>query len=95
METDEQKQIVRLFVSTSEIGRTMVIPPGVPKERVEALRAGFVKMTKDPALLAEAKKMNLDLDPLSGEQLQALVASTFELKADVVEHARKIFPASK
>jgi tripartite-type tricarboxylate transporter receptor subunit TctC len=95
MQTEEQKQIVRLFVSTSEIGRTMVMPPGVPKERVAALRDGFTKMTKDPALLAEAKKMNLDLDPLSGAELQRLVTSMFELKPDVVAHARAIFPESK
>lgn len=95
METDEQKQIMRLFVSTSEIGRSMVIPPNVPSDRVEAMRDGFVKMTRDPALLAEAKKANLDLDPMSGADLQKLVASTFDLKPEVVEHARKIYPQSK
>jgi tripartite-type tricarboxylate transporter receptor subunit TctC len=91
MDTEEQKQIMRLFVSTSEIGRTMVIPPDVPKDRVAVLRAAFVAMTKDPALLADAKKLNLDLDVLNGEQLQKLVTTTFDLKPEVVEEARKLY----
>jgi tripartite-type tricarboxylate transporter receptor subunit TctC len=95
MQTDEQKQIMRLFVSTSEIGRSMLIPPGVPQDRVDALRAAFVAMTRDPALVAEAKKANLDLDPLSGEEMQKLVVSTFDLKPDMVEHARTIYPQAK
>jgi tripartite-type tricarboxylate transporter receptor subunit TctC len=91
MDTEEHRQLMRLFVSTSDIGRTMVIPPDVPKDRVDALRAAFVAMTKDPTFLAEAKKLNLDLDVLSGEQLQKLVTTTFDLKPEVVEEARKLY----
>jgi tripartite-type tricarboxylate transporter receptor subunit TctC len=91
MKTDEQKQIMRLFVSTSEIGRTMVIPSDVPKDRVDALRAAFDKMMKDPALIAEAEKLKLDLDPMSGVDLQKLIASTFDLKPEVIDKARQFY----
>lgn len=91
METEDQRQIMRLFVSTSEIGRTMVIPPDVPKDRVDALRSAFDKMMQDSTLIAEAEKLKLDLDPLGGADLQKVVASMFDVTPAVVEQARKLF----
>ena len=91
METEDQRQIMRLFVSTSEIGRTMVIPPDVPKDRVDTLRVAFDKMMKDPTLIAEAEKLKLDLDPMGGVDLQKLIASTFDMTPGVVERARKLY----
>jgi tripartite-type tricarboxylate transporter receptor subunit TctC len=45
----------------------------VPQERTKALRAAFDEMVKDPAFLADAKTLNLDIDPISGEELQRIV----------------------
>lgn len=91
MKTDDQKQIMRLFISTSEIGRTLVIPPTSPADRVAALRQAFDKMMRDPDLIAEAKKLKLDLDPMSGAELQKLIDSTFDLPPAVVERARALY----
>jgi tripartite-type tricarboxylate transporter receptor subunit TctC len=91
METEDQRQIMRLFVSTSEIGRTMVIPPEVPKDRVDALRSAFDKMMQDATLIAEAEKLKLDLDPLGGADLQKVVASMFDVTPAVVEQAHRLF----
>jgi tripartite-type tricarboxylate transporter receptor subunit TctC len=91
MKTDDQKQIMRLFISSSEIGRTLVIPPGAPADRVAALRQAFDKMMRDPGLIAEAKKLKLDLDPMSGAEMQKLIDATFDLPPAIVERARALY----
>ena len=60
----------------------------VPAERVAAMRKAFMDMFRDPAFIAEAKKMNLDVDPMSGEDLQALVRRVYATPAEVVELAK-------
>jgi tripartite-type tricarboxylate transporter receptor subunit TctC len=59
--TEEQREIIALFDSSIELGRPLVAPPGVPKERVEALRRSIDKMTADPAFLADAKKLGYEI----------------------------------
>jgi tripartite-type tricarboxylate transporter receptor subunit TctC len=91
MQTPEQKQIMRLFVSTSEIGRSLMMPPGVPRERVEAMRRAFMAMTKDPAFRADAAKAKMELDPMSGADLQSLIADTFEMPPALVAKAKALY----
>ncbi|MFT5539606.1 MAG: hypothetical protein ACI82H_001127 [Alphaproteobacteria bacterium] len=69
------REILKLFSDEVEIGRPFVAPPGVPADRVAALRASFDATMKDPALLADAKKSRLDIMPTSGAVLQSLVAN--------------------
>lgn len=87
---DEQRQVVRLFLSTAEVGRTILLPPDVPQDRVEAVRAAFVAMLKDPEFLADAAKMKLALNTLDGDGLQKLNVSTFDASRKAVETAQKI-----
>jgi tripartite-type tricarboxylate transporter receptor subunit TctC len=87
---EEQRQVIRLFLSTAEVGRTILLPPGVPTDRVEAVRAGFAEMLKDPEFLAEAARMKLALTPLDGAGLQGLNVSTFDASPRAVETAQKI-----
>ena len=91
METDEQRQILRLFVSTSEIGRSIMMPPGAPKDRVEAVRAAFMKMVQDPAFKAEAEKAQMELDPMSGADLQKLIDDTFKMSPARVAEAKALY----
>ena len=70
-------------------GRPFVLPPGVPAERVAALRKAFVQTLNDKALHAEADKMQLDVDPMSGEELQKLVADLYDTPPRLVERARQ------
>ena len=56
------------------IGRPLVAPPGVPPERVAALRRAFDLTMQDPAFLAEAAKLRLEIEPVAADELQALVA---------------------
>jgi tripartite-type tricarboxylate transporter receptor subunit TctC len=70
-------------------GRPFVLPPGVPPERAEALRKAFMAAMTDPTLLSDAKKANLDLEALSGSDLQTLVGSLYALPKNIVERAKQ------
>ncbi|HEU0071484.1 MAG TPA: tripartite tricarboxylate transporter substrate-binding protein [Alphaproteobacteria bacterium] len=83
-----EKQIYALFSSTVLVGRPLIAPPGVPADRVAALRAAFDATMKDPTYLAEAKKMNLDIDPVSGVELQQAMEELAATPPDVVELAK-------
>ena len=91
--TPEQKQILDLVYSQATFGRPFLVAPEVPAERVEALRAAFDKTMVDPEFLAEAKKIGLDIRPLSGAEVQALVTKTYATPPDVIEKARKAMAA--
>ena len=59
---------------TTNIGRPVFTTPDVPRERIAALRKAFDAMIRDPAVIEQAKKENFDIDPTSGEAMQALVS---------------------
>jgi tripartite-type tricarboxylate transporter receptor subunit TctC len=65
------------------------VPPGVPADRVAALRRALAAMLQDKALLAEAEKSGLDIGPMGGEELQALVAKLYALPPKVIERAKQ------
>ena len=63
-------------------------PPGVPKERVEELRRAFAAMVNDAEFLADIARMNFDLEPMPGAELQALLAKDYP--PALIERAREI-----
>jgi tripartite-type tricarboxylate transporter receptor subunit TctC len=85
---DRQKQILRLVTSRQTMGRPFAAPPGVPADRALALRRAFDATLKDPAFLAEADKLKLDVNPVSGEEVDRLVAELYATPKDVVDEAR-------
>jgi tripartite-type tricarboxylate transporter receptor subunit TctC len=85
----EDRQAMELVLSQGVFGRPFVLPPGVPQERTDALRQAFMAAMTDPALLSDAKKANLDLEALSGSDLQTLVASLYALPPSIVERAKQ------
>ena len=76
-------------VMEETFGRPYMMSPGVPAERVAALREAFMKTMRDEELLAEAKRIGVDIDPISGEELQALAEKIFATPAAVVESAKQ------
>ena len=68
----------------------LMAPPGVPAERVKILRVAYTKALTDPELLAEAKKKNLEIDPTSGEELEALAKEVTAQPAEIIERMRKL-----
>jgi tripartite-type tricarboxylate transporter receptor subunit TctC len=88
--TPEEKGVLGLYAGNGVIGRSLVAPPSVPAESVKALRDGFAAMVKDPAFTGEIAKMNIDLDPASGEQLQASTNKILAIPDSVRQRANAI-----
>ena len=80
---DVDRAALRLLSAPTTIGRPFFAPPNVPADRVKALRAAFDAMINDKAFLDEAQKLNLDIDPVSGEELQKIVADIIDAPAPV------------
>ncbi|MDB5509893.1 MAG: tripartite tricarboxylate transporter family receptor [Hyphomicrobiales bacterium] len=82
---DPRKEAVARFLSlTTAISRPLAAPPLVPAERVEVLRRAFDATMKDPAFLAEAEKLKLDVDPMGGSEVEAAVRQVLATPADVI-----------
>jgi tripartite-type tricarboxylate transporter receptor subunit TctC len=88
-ESPQQRQVLSLFASGSDIGRSILAPPGLAPDTVAALRAAFAQAMQDPALIAEARTSGLDLDPLAGDKLQEIVAGTLDVTPEIVATARR------
>jgi tripartite-type tricarboxylate transporter receptor subunit TctC len=80
----------KVVVAADEFGRPIVFPPGVPADRVKIIRDAFNKTITDPALLAEAEKRRLDIDPAKGEELDALAKEVMTATPDVIEKVKKL-----
>jgi tripartite-type tricarboxylate transporter receptor subunit TctC len=74
----------------ASITRPYALPPGTPKERIQLLRKAFLETLKDAEFVADAKKSQLDTDPLSGEQVEKIVAGLFKLEAGLVGQLKEI-----
>jgi tripartite-type tricarboxylate transporter receptor subunit TctC len=87
--SEEDKQVLELIYGQLVFGRPYILPPGTPADRVTALRRAFDATFKDPAFLADAKKARLTIDPVTGEDVQALVAKIFSAPERIVERAKE------
>jgi tripartite-type tricarboxylate transporter receptor subunit TctC len=81
------KQVLALFAGTADIGRAMMMPPGIPADRLAVLRKAFDAMLKDPAFQQEFERRNLEFGPMSGAELQKRVAAMLSVSSEVVTHA--------
>jgi tripartite-type tricarboxylate transporter receptor subunit TctC len=82
--TDEGREVLHAAASTGEIGRSIITTPGVPAERLKALRDAFQAMLQDKDFLAAAEKRNMMVDPGTGEEMDAIVRDTLKLPMAVV-----------
>jgi len=89
--TPEDKQVYQLYASGSAIGRSVIAPPELPADRTKALREAFNLMVKDPEFLADIAKLNVELDPLTGEAVQDLIVRTLNVPPAVRERAKLAF----
>ena len=84
-ESDEGREVLRAAASTGEIGRSILTTPGVPPERLAALRSAFQAMLNDPAFLAACEKRHLLIDGAAGEEIDQIVRDTLRLPQAVAE----------
>ena len=87
--SDEDRLALKLLTSRLEAGRPFVAPPGVPPARVAALRKAFDDTMQDPAFLAEANRLLLDVEPMKGEEVAVLVKAVLATPPDVVARVRR------
>ncbi|MGH6767923.1 MAG: Bug family tripartite tricarboxylate transporter substrate binding protein [Xanthobacteraceae bacterium] len=92
---DEDRQLFRLVFGWLDLERPVGAPPGVPTERVAALRAGFDKAMKDPALLADAAKVNVGIEPMTGADIAKFVEDVSKTPSSVTARAAKILGRKK
>jgi tripartite-type tricarboxylate transporter receptor subunit TctC len=90
--TEEQRQLMRFIFSSTELGRPYLLPPDVPKDRVQFMRDAFAKAVKDPDLIAEADKIKLDMVFRPPEHLEKLVAQLYDTPPALIAEAKKISP---
>jgi tripartite-type tricarboxylate transporter receptor subunit TctC len=89
--TDEAKKLIQVAVyDYGATARPYVFPPGTSKDRVQILRKGLSDTLKDPDFLADAQRARLDLNPISGEELEKIVARTFALEPRLTEKLKEI-----
>lgn len=87
--TAEDTQVYDLIFGILKLGKIFAAPPGVPAERVKALRDAFDASMKDPELLAEAAKQRIDISPANGAAVASFIAGIYKAPAAVVERAKK------
>jgi tripartite-type tricarboxylate transporter receptor subunit TctC len=85
----EQQQIVDFIGVSLAMGRAVYAPPGVPKDRIDALRLAFVATMKDPAYIAQAKKLKLDATTWqTGDAVERIVGDAFSLSPALIKKAK-------
>ena len=82
-----KKQVLGLILLRQELGRPVAAPPGVPADRLEILRSAFDATMTDPQFLAEAAKLELEIEPLSAPEIDKLLADAFATPKPIVQEA--------
>lgn len=85
--TTEQKQIIKLIFARQVVGRPYFAPPGIPNDRLEVLRKAFMETMADEDFLADANKSKLEISPVSGARVEALVKEVYDTPPDVARKA--------
>jgi tripartite-type tricarboxylate transporter receptor subunit TctC len=87
---DATMRLARVLLSSGDLGRPFLAPPGTPEERVKVLREAFKTSMSDPVLVADAQKRRWDLDPVGGEDLEQMAKEIMAQPPEVVERMRKL-----
>ena len=88
-QNDEQRQILEVVSGDAAVGRPVLTAPDVPVERVRALRKAFDDTMRDPAFLEAAKKANMYINPIGGEELQQIVGRILSPSPQVIERVKE------
>ncbi len=93
--TPEQKQILTLVFARQALGRPFLAPPGVPADRLAALRKAFMDTMKDPEFIAEADKAKLEITPIDGEKVQQIVVDAYKVDPAIAKKTEELLKAEK
>ena len=87
---ERERQILRLILSRQQMGWPFLAPPGVPAERAQALRKAFDETMRDPEFVAEAKQRQLEVNPMSGAEIDKLVGELYQTPPDVIAATKTV-----
>jgi tripartite-type tricarboxylate transporter receptor subunit TctC len=91
---DEERQVLATVMNASEVGTALFVAPGVPPDRLAALRRAFDATMQDAEFRAEAQKLRLGVSPMTGEELQTLIAQVSGLSPGLLDKVRAVYPAA-
>jgi tripartite-type tricarboxylate transporter receptor subunit TctC len=91
---DDERAVLAAIMNASEVGTAFFTSPGVPGDRLAALRRAFDETVKDPDFLAEAEKIRLGVSPMTGGELQKLVTQVSSLTPALLDSVRAAYPAA-
>jgi len=94
-QTDLDKRVLVFIGSGAAFGRPLLAPPAVPPDRVEVLRRAFDRTMTDPEFLAEAAKLNMDIKPLPGEDLQKIAIEVVQARPEDLARAKELIGAPR
>ena len=86
--TDEQRAILKLIFARNVMGRPYLAPPNLPPDRLATLRKAFMETMTDKDFVAEADKTQLEINPVSGADVEKLVKDVYATPADVIAKAK-------
>jgi tripartite-type tricarboxylate transporter receptor subunit TctC len=86
--TDEQRQILKMVFARQVMGRPYLAPPNLPADRLATLRQAFMDTMTDKDFVAEAQKLDLEINPVSGADVEKLVKEVYATPPDIVAKAK-------
>jgi tripartite-type tricarboxylate transporter receptor subunit TctC len=92
---DDDKKVFDLVFGTQALGRIYAAPPGVPEDRVKALRDALMATMKDKDFLAEAEKSKIDIEPMSGEETEAMIKRFSAVSPAAIKRAQEATEGAK
>ena len=92
---DSDRRMLTLYFGPNEMGRPYVGPPGVPADRLSALRRAFDAAMKDPVYLAEAKSQKMDVDPMTGEEMEQLIKTFYASPPELLQRLNSVLEPNR
>ena len=90
VKNQEDIKVLDVLAFPEEVGRPFLMPPGTPKNVVQIVRRAFDATMKDPAFIADAEKARLDLDPMTGEEVEATIKEAYSTPKELIERAASL-----
>ena len=94
VQTPDDRQVVSLLISQLEMGRPYVAPPGVPADRIAALRTGFMEAMKDPVYLAEAEKLHQIVAPADHAEMEKLIDRAYTIPDRIIQRTSDLIKSA-
>jgi tripartite-type tricarboxylate transporter receptor subunit TctC len=91
---DDERQVLGAILNASEVGTAFFTSPGIAPDRLAALRRAFDETMKDPEFLAEAQRVRLGVSPMTGDEVQKLVAQVSDLSPALLDKVRAVYPTA-